>query len=361
MIEYTYTFYGGDAVRIFEKFSRFISAVLILSLCACGICSCESTQKKPHQLIIEEKFNTTSVIYDYSGGTRSRFYEVCGELSELLDYYHELFDIYNTYEGVTNLAYVNSMAGKGAVKVDSELVDFLEFSKEMHTLTNGYVNIAMGAVLSIWHDCREAAEKNPSAARVPSEAELAEAAKHCNIDDLVIDKENMTVELLDPEMSLDVGAIGKGYATERLAEHLASIGVSSYALDIGGNLRVVGTKPDGSGWRAAVENPLVSNGTAIYKFEISDSSAVTSGRQKRFYTVDGVDYHHIISKDTLYPARCFASVTVLCRDSGYADALSTAMFCMDYDTGRAFAQTLDGVEIVWVFDDGRVEKLLKSK
>lgn len=332
---------------------RFVCAVLCVFISACALSSCE---KKPHQLVISEKFDTVSVIYDYSGGTKTRFTEVSGALSELLGYYHKLFDIYNTYEGVVNIAYLNSMAGKGPVEVSEDMIDFLEYSKEMYALTNGYVNIAMGAVLSIWHTYRSHGEKNPDTARIPPQSELAAAAEHCSIDDLIINRENMTVELADSKMSLDVGAIGKGYATERLADYLYSLNISSYALDIGGNLRVVGTKPDGSGWRAAVENPLQSGTSPIYRFEISDSSAVTSSGRKRFYTVNGEKYHHIIDKDTLMPASHFASVTVLCRDSGLADALSTALFCMEYEESSTLVSSLDGVEAIWVFSDGTVKK-----
>ena len=205
--------------------------------------------------VITDAFNTVSVIYDYSGASEESFDRTSGELFELLRYYHKLFDIYNTYDGMNNLATVNSMAGKGAVEVAPEIIDFLEYSVQMHELTDGYVNIAMGAVLSIWHEHRTEGINNPIAATLPSEEELIAAADHCDIKNLIIDRENMTVELVDPEMSLDVGAIAKGYATERLADYLEERGISSYALDIGGNLRVIGTKPDGEGWKTGIKNP----------------------------------------------------------------------------------------------------------
>lgn len=267
-------------------------------------------------------FDTYSTVRDYSGGALEEFNEVFSEISALFDYYHRLFDIYHEYDGIVNICTLNRLAGTGAVKVDTELIEFLEYSISMHALTDGEVNIAMGAVLSVWHEYRE------EGVALPPEDVLVSASKHCDINKIIIDKENSTVELADSEMSLDVGAIAKGYATEKAAEMLKEQGKNGYVLDIGGNLRVVGTKADGSPWRAGVRNPDFSGDSYIYRFDISDSSAVTSGNYERYYTVNGVNYHHIIDKDTLMPSVHFASVTVLCESSALADALSTALFNM---------------------------------
>ena len=293
-------------------------------------------------------FDTYSTVRDYSGGALEEFNEVFSEISALFDYYHRLFDIYHEYDGIVNICTLNRLAGTGAVKVDTELIEFLEYSISMHALTDGEVNIAMGAVLSVWHEYRE------EGVALPPEDVLVSASKHCDINKIIIDKENSTVELADSEMSLDVGAIAKGYATEKAAEMLKEQGKNGYVLDIGGNLRVVGTKADGSPWRAGVRNPDFSGDSYIYRFDISDSSAVTSGNYERYYTVNGVNYHHIIDKDTLMPSVHFASVTVLCESSALADALSTALFNMTAPKGKALVETLDGVSVIWVDLDGEI-------
>lgn len=357
MIEFTYKFLGGAALRC-ERLNKAIVCVLCAALifaALTGLVGCGEKNPAAKSRVLEGYFDTVSFINDFSGSSDEEFSAVCDEIEKMLAHYHELFDIYNTHEGVTNLAYVNSMAGKGAVSVSAELVDFLEYAKEVYSLTSGYCNVAMGAVLSLWHDARTEGIENPSAARLPDSSALSEAAEHCDINDLVINRETLTVELRDPEMSLDVGAVAKGYAVERIAEWLASKGHTGYALDIGGNLRVVGTKPDGSGWTTGIKNPLPEGQSYVYTFELSDASAVTSGGYERYYTVNGKNYHHIIDKDTALPAEHFASVSVVCRDSGLADALSTALFCMDYDAGRALIDSLDGVRAVWVMHDGSVK------
>ena len=118
-------------------------------------------------------------------------------------------------EGITNLATVNRLAPTEAVTVDAELIDFLLFAKNIHAVTGGQTNIAMGAVLRLWHNARELGELDPANAKLPDAALLAEAAKHCDITSLIIDEENRTVRFADPLTSLDVGAVGKGYAADK--------------------------------------------------------------------------------------------------------------------------------------------------
>ena len=322
-------------------------AVLVLSLIKPG-----EVRKKTYY----DLFDTVSTIYDYSGKSDKKFERTVKELEELFYYYDALFDIYAPAEGVTNLYDVNREATKAPVKVDSELLDFLEYSIEIHTLTHGEVNIAMGAVLSLWHDARTAASENPINAKPPSKEALTEAAKHCDITKIILDRDNSTVFLADPLMSLDVGAIAKGYATERAAKLLESKKIKGYALDMGGNLRTLGTKSDGSGWRTGVKNPDAFAETPyVYYLTLKNLSAVTSGDYERYFISDGVRYHHIIDSDTLMPASHFASVTIVVEDSGLADALSTALFCMDYESGKAIIEAIDGAFAVWVEKDGTVK------
>ena len=176
----------------------------------------------------------------------------------------------------------------------------------------------------------------------------------------------MTLRISDPEASIDVGALGKGYATERAAEFLEADGAEGYALNVGGNIRIVGTKPDGSGWVTGIRNPAGDEKEFAISLRLKDTACVTSGVYERYFVVDGQRYHHIIDKDSLFPADYFASLTVLTQDSALADALSTALFCMSYEDGLAMVSGMDGVETLWIFPDGEirytdgVEKLIEK-
>lgn len=305
--------------------------------------------KSKQSVSFYEYFDTVSTVISYAKETKHSFEANSSAVKDLLEKYHVLFDIYYEYSGINNLKTVNDNAGKSPVKVDQKLIDFLIYSKEMYTLTKGKTNIAMGSVLKVWHNYRQSALSNPKNAAVPTPEELNEAAKHTDINDLIIDKENSTVYLADDKMSLDVGAIGKGYATEKAAELLISRGVTSYVLNIGGNIRAIGKKNTGDGWITGITNPnTTSDERFVCRVEIKDVSLVTSGNYERYYVANDVRYHHIIDPQTLMPAKYFSSVSVFTKDSGLADALSTALFCMSYEEGIKLVSELTGVEVIWV-------------
>lgn len=300
-------------------------------------------------------FDTVSYVYSYAEDSEETFEAHCAEVSSILQNYHRLFDIYHEYSGINNLCTVNRLAGGEPVKVERELLDFLLYARELHEQTNGEMNILLGAVLSIWHDYRSEALEDPAAARLPGEQELSEAAKHTDISLLEIDPEAGTVRLTDPEASIDVGALGKGYATQKAAEHLEQQQVSGYVLNIGGNLALIGSKPNGDGWITGVRDPHQPDGPYAATLTLENTSCVTSGSYERYYTVDGVRYHHLIDKDTLWPAEHVSSLTVITKDSGLADALSTALFCMPYEEGLTLVERMEGVEALWVLPDGAVK------
>lgn len=300
-------------------------------------------------------FDTRTDIMGYSTSEEA-FAEQVTPLKEKLEYYHRLYDIYNDYEGINNIKTINDNAGTAPVEVSEDIIDLLLFSKEMYHKTNGQINIAMGSVLKIWHDYREAGMNNPESAVLPPMEDLLGAAEHCNIEKIVIDEAAMTVYLADAEMSIDVGSIGKGYAVQRVADYAKECGIGNLLLSVGGNVCAVGGKADGSAWRAGLQNPdLESEEAYVKKVSVSDSCVVTSGNYQRYYVVDGVKYCHIIDGDTLMPADYFASVSIVASDSGMADALSTSVFNMPFEEGLVFVNSLEGVEAMWILSDGRIE------
>ncbi len=295
-------------------------------------------------------FDTVSYVYSYAGDSNERFDELTSGISDILDKYHKLFDIYHEYSGMNNLCTVNKKAGGEPVKVDCEIIEFLLFCKEVCSSTDCMVDVMMGSVLSIWHDARSS-----NTEYLPKQSILDEASKYAGFDFIEIDEENSTVRITDSKASLDVGAVGKGYATEKAAQWLEEQGASSYVLNIGGNVRIVGSKPSGEGWITGIRDPKNPTSRFALKLMLSDTSCVTSGEYERFFTVNGKKYSHIIDPTTLWPAEYFASLSVITKDSGYADALSTALYCMDYEKGLELVSSLDGVECVWIFHNGEVK------
>jgi len=332
---------------------KFIVFLLIL-IVALDLSSCVPEPKR-YEAEFLQLFDTKTTIIGYSR-SKSDFSEMAQLIYDNLKSYHELYDIYNDYDGINNIKTINDNAGISPVKVDRKIIDLLLFSKEAYELTNGKVNVAFGAVLRIWHDYRTAGIENPEQAAVPPMEELTAAVAHTDINKMVIDEESSTVYLKDPEMSLDVGAIAKGYATEMVARLAEENGFTNGSISVGGNVRTIGEKGGKLGkWNVGVQNPdRESEQTNLVLLSISDMSLVTSGNYERFYTVDGVRYHHIIDPVTLMPASYFNAVTILTPNSGYADALSTAVFNMPYDEGLALIESLEDAEALWVMPDGEV-------
>lgn len=317
-------------------------------------------------------FDTVTTIVGY-GEDKEQFTKQAQFFHDRLEEYHQLYDIYEAYEGMNNLKTVNDQAGIAPVKVDGRIIDLLKFAKEMNSCTGGAVNIAMGSVLSVWHDYRSRGIDDPAGARLPPMEELREAAAHIEIEQLVIDEAASTVYLEDPEMRLDVGAVAKGYAVEQVCRQAEAAGFRSLLVSVGGNVRAIGAKDAaGTPWEVGIQNPWQERDgeKLLGTVGLEDSSLVTSGVYQRYYTVAGKRYHHIIQPDTLMPSERFEAVTILCADSGEADALSTALFNMDYESGAALIETFSEVEAalpkvkaallkveaLWIFPDGTTKQ-----
>lgn len=294
-------------------------------------------------------FDTVTQIIAYTE-TESDFKKLEKQVFDELQRFHKLFDAYNTYEGVNNIKTINDNAGKEPVKVDPDLFELLELSKKFYTATKGKTNVAMGSVLYLWHEHREYSLANPDTT-IPERSKLVEKSQHTDVENLVLDKENMTVFLADPEMRLDVGAVAKGYAADKIAGLLRNLGYDSVAISLGGNVITIGKRDDGTEWSIGIQDPQNPDGTVL-STKLLDTSLVTSGDYQRFYYHEGKKYHHIIDPDTLMPAEYFSSVSIVCPYSMMADALSTALFCMPYDEGLELVEGLDGVEALWITSDG---------
>ena len=339
-------------MRAFKK--GLVLCLLLGLLTALGGCSRPQANIEPQGIAYFAYFDTVSYVYSYAGDSAEQFESCSADVASILETYHQLFDIYHEYSGINNLCTVNRLAGGEPVEVDEKLIAFLLYARSLYEQTDGEMNIMMGAVLRLWHNCRSAATDNPAAAALPLQSELEEAAQHIDFSLLEIDEQNNTVRIADASASIDVGALGKGYATEMAARHLEQQGITSYVLNIGGNIRIIGSKPDGSGWNTGIRDPFSDTGGQATTLVLADTACVTSGIYERYFVVDGERYHHVIDADTLWPSEYYASISIITKDSALADALSTALFCMSKEDGAEMAQRF-GAEVVWILHDGTVE------
>lgn len=332
-----------------KVFLIILSLVFMLSFSSCAQSNSQSYSKDFLDL-----FDTASSITAQDTSKEafnSHFDAVYNELQE----YSQLYDIYNSYGDTVNLKYINENAAKAPVKADEKIIDLLLWGKEAYEISGGRVNIAMGSVLSEWHDAREYASENPENAYLPDMDVLREKAQHTDINDLVIDEQNSTVYFADPEMSIDAGAVAKGYIADKICKFITENNIwQSAIINLGGNVKTLGFKNGvlGTPFNIGIENP---QGGYIAVVSVADGkSVVTSGDYQRYYTVDGKRYCHIISPETLMPAQGIQSVSVVSDNSALADVLSTTMFQMSPQDALDFLKNFSGCEAVIMDSSGEL-------
>ena len=153
-------------------------------------------------------------------------------------------------------------------------------------------------------------------------------------------------------MALDLGAIAKGYAADEAAAIIKRAEIPQAIIDLGGNVVLVGDKLDGTPWRIGVQDPLENRGSFFGILETSPKTVVTSGLYERFFVHEEVHYHHIFSSVTGYPAQNdLLGVSIITANSMDADAISTATFVLGYEAGRAFIESLEGVDAIFILND----------
>jgi thiamine biosynthesis lipoprotein len=245
---------------------------------------------------------------------------------------------------------VNEAAGIQAVKVPKDVLEVTLKALYYARLTENAFDPTIGPIVKLWNIGLEGE-------RVPEPQEIQEALPLVDAGLVQIDGQASTVFLPQPGMLLDLGGIAKGYAADEVGRILVDHGVKAAVIDLGGNVKVVGNKPDGTKWRIGVQNPSDSRGAYIGIASLGEgATVVTSGVYERYFVdTDGRSYHHIFDTRTGYPVENdIFSVTVISRSSIDADSLSTALFAMGLQAGMALTERLDEVEAIFIDSANRV-------
>lgn len=354
-----------------RRFSKVVAPVLLILMILTG-CQAkpDGDVKTNYRNTFFDYFDTVTTIIAYTD-TEEEFNALFSEIQAEFKEYHELYDIYNTYEGVNNIKTINDNAGIAPVEVDERIIDLILFSKEWYEKTTGKANIAMGPVLRVWSQYREDAEFDPDNAEIPPMSLLEEKNAFTDINKVIVDEGNSTVYLEDPEMSLDVGAVAKGFATEQIARHMREKGHTSLIISAGGNVKALDKPQDGvrARWGIGIQNPdesIFNTADGLDTVFGNNISVVTSGDYQRFYVADGKKYHHLIDAATLMPGTQFKAVTVVMEDSGLADFMSTTLFLSTLEEGKEMLKMIEGSHAMWVTHDNEIiisegfETMLKS-
>jgi thiamine biosynthesis lipoprotein len=266
--------------------------------------------------------------------------------------YRKIFDRLREIENAmsanledSDLGRINAAAGLAAVAAGPDTIGALKRAVQFAELSRGAFDPTVGPLVKLWGI-------GSDDERIPSEEEIARALSLINWRDIIIDEDAGTVFLARPGMRIDLGAIAKGYAADEAARIIAEAGIERALIDLGGNILACGAKEDGSPWRVGIQNPAAGRGAYIGVAEVKNKTLVTSGVYERFFESGGRRYHHILSTRSGYPVDSgLLSVTVIGDNSMDADALSTSLFALGYDEGRALAESMANTEAVFVFTD----------
>lgn len=312
-----------------------------------GLSSWITSPKTPDNDIQTRNATWTDVGFD----TPVMFQATCSEsdfvkytdiVREVFINNNRLFDQYNPYDGVNNIYLLNLEAADHPIEVDDRIIQAIERSMDVHKLVDSY-DITEGKLLSLWHDFRESDDPI-----VPDADTIAKAKEHTGMEGVLVDG-NM-VSFADDTIQLDLGAIAKGQTAQEAKEALEKAGLDNGYINAGGNAVLIGNKPDGTAWRVGIQNPDDSGSLVVYETE-TPTCLVTSGDYQRYVVVDGKCYSHIIDPHTGYPAQYVRSVTVINEDSTWADAMSTALFCMSVEDGMKLCEE-QNLEAVWFAEKG---------
>ena len=261
--------------------------------------------------------------------------KLCKRYDELFSKNNENSDIYK----------INHSKG-AAIEVSEDTIALIKKGLYYCELSGGLFDISIGSLTDLW----DFKSETPA---FPVPEAIMNGIAHTNYKNILV--KDHTVRLTDPDASIDVGAIAKGYIADRIKEYLKTNDVKHAIINLGGNVLTLGTKTDGSKYNIGIQKPFDETGTPITSVKINDQSVVTTGSYQRYFKLNEKIYHHILDPDTGYPCENdLISVSIITDSSLTADALSTVCFLMGSERGMKFVNQLDNVDAIFITNDYQI-------
>jgi thiamine biosynthesis lipoprotein len=243
---------------------------------------------------------------------------------------------------------VNQQAGLAAIKVSADTYHVIDAALAYSQSSDGKFDPTIGPLVDLWGIGSEDAA-------IPPESEITELLRLVNYKNVTLDPDALTVKLAVPGMTLDLGAIAKGYAADVIKTYLLDHQFKSAIIDLGGNIIAMGDKPGGKEWSIGIQDPAEHRGEHLGILKVRDQTIVTSGVYERFFKENDIVYHHILDTSTGYPVMGdLLSVSIITDTSMDADALSTTTFTLGLDNGMSLIESRDNTEAIFVTTDKRV-------
>lgn len=282
---------------------------------------------------INVKVNTTKSENEMDG--------IFEDIDYLYSSYHKLTDRYNKYDGVINVYYLNELLADGEkIEIDTRLSDIINLGIDYYDETDGLFNIASGNLTEIWKEFIDTCDSVPN---------MESLDVNIKINDIVLE-DNMYTKYNG--VKIDLGGITKGYVTEMVGNYLEEMGIHSYIINAGGNVKV-GKAYDKDNYVVGITNPDDTN-DIFTKVNINNLSVVTSGNYQRYCILNDEIYSHIINPISKYPSNYVKSVTVISDDSTLGDIYSTYLYLLSVEDGKKIVNSTSGIEAIWYIDKDNV-------
>ena len=309
--------------------------------------------KKEYQITLTDVGFDTPITFS-AQCTQSEFDKYVGIVRKTSTENNKRFDAFHEYEGINNVYTLNVQAFHNPVEVDDTLLHCIQLALNIGQNASTF-DITQGNLLNIWHTYRDQSillnDKGKNGV-LPSQNEIDTALKHAGQQYIQIN--NHKIRFLDSDVKIDLGGIAKGYTAQLCKEKLNKKGLYHGFINAGGNVVTLGKKDNNHNWNIGLQNP--NSQDSLLSLEVNGAKAiVTSGDYQRYFVVNDVSYNHVIDPNTGWPAKKYRSVTIITDDSGLADGLSTALFCLDMDDGQALIEKYKStynidIDAIWITD-----------
>ena len=314
-----------------NKIAAYLLLALTMLLSGCG----SPTQYKETQFLMDTVIEITAYGPNAEEAVKEAFLQ-----------FKRIHDLSNRYDPDSQVSRINQAAGRESLKVDPDLTAIAIRAAKMSVITSGKFDITVGTLTDLWGIGRKGDY-------IPTEQEIEAARKLVDYRKVAIDQERNTIYLTQPGMALDLGGIAKRYALDKAGSVLAAKGIKSALINAGGDINVIGKRPDGQPWRIGVQHPRQTD-ALIAKLTMDPWISIeTSGDYQRFIIKDNERYAHIIDPDTGRPAAEVTSVTLVSRDASPA-IRSSAIFTLGIEKGLELLKQYPNTEAIITAGDGRV-------
>ncbi len=323
-----------------------LTAILIFYLLINGLQNQRQVcVESPNKIVM----NTIAKITAIGPGKKTAQLSIDAAFKEI----YRLEKLMNRYDPNSQISRANLLAADEPIKIDKDLFALLQQSIYYSELTDGAFDITVGPLVDLWKKCAEADS-------MPTEMQLSEVKKTIGCDKLILDANDFSIRFKTKGVSLDLGAIAKGFAADKTLEEMKKHGATGGLVDIGGQIGCFGTTEKGGKWLIGIRNPEKSkNNPIVARLVLSDTAVSTSGNYERFYKIGEHRFSHIFNPATEKTVAQLVSVTIICPNGTQSDALSTAVSVLGKQKGLGLIEKINDTEAILISADNK-NALIKS-